>query len=246
MGEMATISERSQSFGAVAELYDRLRPSYPPGALDACLPRDARRVVDVGAGTGKLTAVLAGRGLAVVAVEPDQEMRAVLAVRLPDVDVRGGAAESMPLADGEVDAVLFGQAWHWADRERAALEAARVLAPDGTLAMLWNLSDDRVTWVAELERLTATGAGISQALDPPALAGFSPGRRADLAWAQAVRADELVELARTWSAVSTLPADARDRVLGAVRHLLATHPDLAGRSEVDLPYVCTTWTYRLR
>lgn len=236
--------ERSRSFGVQAELYDRLRPSYPAAALDAVLPRGAQRIADVGAGTGKLTAALAARGLAVIAVEPDAAMRAVLARRLPQVDVRGGAAEALPLSDGEVDAVLCAQAWHWTDPERAASEALRVLAPAGTLAMLWNLFDDRCAWVAALDRLAVTEACITGFPDPPALAGFAPGRRVDVAWRQTLSKDELVDLARTWSMVGTRPPAERDQVLACVRHLLSTHPDLAAGDTIELPYVCSTRTYR--
>ena len=177
---MAPPAERSRSFGAQAGLYDRLRPGYPAAALDAVLTHGVRRVADVGAGTGKLTAALAARGLAVIAVEPDAAMRAVLGRQRPQVDVRSGVAEAMTLADGEVDAVLFAQAWHWADPDRAAREALRVLTPGGTLGMLWNWLDDRVAWVAELNRLTVTDAGIVGFPDPPALAGFAAGRRVDV------------------------------------------------------------------
>jgi SAM-dependent methyltransferase len=244
MSVVTGLTERSRSFGAQAELYDRLRPGYPPGALDAVLPRGARHIADVGAGTGKLTAALAARGLAVIAVEPDAAMRAVLARRLPQVDVRGGAAEALPLSDGEVDAVLFAQAWHWTDPERAAGETLRVLARGGTLGMLWNLLDDGCAWVAELDRLTVTDACITGFPDPPALAGFTAGRRVDVAWRQTLSKYELVDLARTWSMVSTRPPAERDQVLGCVCHLLSTHPELAAQDTIDLPYVCTTRTYR--
>ncbi|MFT2689287.1 class I SAM-dependent methyltransferase [Clavibacter zhangzhiyongii] len=93
------------------------------------LPAGTRRVVDLGAGTGKLTRLLAARGLRVTAVEPDAEMRRVLAKASPDVDVVAGSGESMPLDDGEEDAVLVAQAWHWMDAGDAAREVGRVLRP---------------------------------------------------------------------------------------------------------------------
>jgi SAM-dependent methyltransferase len=244
MGVVTDASDRARSFGAQAELYDRLRPEYPPESLDAILPVGARRVADVGAGTGRLTAALLARGLAVIAVEPDAAMREVLVARRPEADVRAGAAEALPLADGEVDAVLFGQSWHWADRERAAGEALRVLAPGGTLAMLWNLHDDRVPWIAELERVIGSDAGITRFPDPPVLPGFAAGRRTDVAWQQTLTAEGLVDLTRTYSAVSTRPRVERDRVLDDVRRLLATTLGASGHDTIDVSYVCTTRAYR--
>jgi len=237
-------AERSRSFGAHADLYDRLRPGYPAAAVEAALPFGSRRVADVGAGTGKLTAVLLAEGLEVIAVEPDDAMRAVLADQLSGVDVRAGAAEQLPLFDAEVDAVLYAQAWHWAEPEPAAREARRVLAPGGTLAMLWNWLDDRVRWVAELNWLTHIDAGIIGFPDPPPLVGFAGGRRVDIAWRQTLSKAQLVDLVRTWSAVSTRPDTEREQVLCSVRHLLDHTSDLSGQDLVELPYVCSTRAYR--
>jgi SAM-dependent methyltransferase len=246
MPSSENLPERSRSFGLQADLYDRLRPGYPPAALDAVLAAGAKRVADIGAGTGKLTRALAARGLTVIAVEPDEAMRSVLAARVPAADVRAGAAEALPLGDGEVDAVAFAQSWHWVDAQTAAREAARVLVPGGLLAMLWNLPDDRVPWVEQLDRMTATMAGISRQPEAPALEGFGPARRVDVPWHLTLRPDDLVDLTRTWSSVITLgPAD-RERMLAAVRDLLATHAALAGRDEIAFPYVCTVRTYRLQ
>ncbi|MGH3804412.1 MAG: class I SAM-dependent methyltransferase [Pseudonocardiaceae bacterium] len=238
--------ERSQSFGAHAELYDRLRPGYPGRALDTILPDGARCVVDVGAGTGKLTAALVARGLDVIAVEPDDSMRAVLTSRVPEADVRAGCGESLPLTTASVDALLFAQSWHWVDSERTAGEAARVLRTGGTLAMLWNLYDDRVPWVADLKRITGIDAGLSDFHDLVAVTGFDFGSRVDIPWQQTLTSDQLADLTRTWSSVSVLPAAERDEVLEAVRLLLADHPVLAGQGQIELPLVCSTLSYRLR
>jgi SAM-dependent methyltransferase len=238
--------QRARSFGRIAALYDRLRPGYPSAAIDAILPQGALRVADIGAGTGKLTSQLVARGLDVVAVEPDAAMRDLLASRAPAADVRAGNAEALPLTDGEVDAVLFAQSWHWADATQAAREAARVLTAGGVLGMLWNIHDDRVSWVAELDEVADRRGTVrfTRFADPPALPGFADGRRCDVAWQHRVSPDELVELISTWSAVSTLPDADRDGVLAAVRNLLTIHPQLVGKSELAVPNVCVTWTYR--
>jgi SAM-dependent methyltransferase len=204
----------------------------------------ARRVVDVGAGTGKLTGVLVARGLEVVAVEPDDRMRTMLAAAVGQAVVRAGVAEQLPLRCSEVDAVLFGQAWHWADPARAAQEALRVLGRGGVLAMLWNLHDDRVGWVAELNRLTGSGAAITAFSDPPAIAGFGDGVRIDVSWRKSLRKAELIDLARTWSSVSTRPVSEQEQLLDDLKRLLETHPQLSARDIVELPYVCGTHAYR--
>ena len=95
-------------------------------------------MLDLGAGTGKLTRALADRYAHVIAVEPLDELRAILAERVPEADVRAGAAEKIPLADGEVDGVFAGQAFHWFANDTAVAEIARVLRPGGVLALLWN------------------------------------------------------------------------------------------------------------
>ncbi|HEY1702145.1 MAG TPA: class I SAM-dependent methyltransferase [Trebonia sp.] len=151
---------RGSSFGAAAEAYDEHRPGYPHDAIRWALqPATLRpagrdlaglKLLDLGAGTGKLTTRLAALGVCVTAVEPDAEMLAALARLLPSVPAYPGSAEAIPLPDGSVDAVLCGQSMHWFNLERALPEIARVLAPGGVLAGLWNSDDDRVEWVAGL------------------------------------------------------------------------------------------------
>ena len=132
-------------FGAGAAVYERARPSYPQEAIDWIVDRTglgrSRTVVDVGAGTGKLTRLLVATGARVIAVEPVAEMRAKLEEVLPGVEALDGTAESMPLADGTADVITAAQAFHWFDRERAFPELHRVLAPDGFLVLIWNSRD---------------------------------------------------------------------------------------------------------
>ncbi|MFS4506421.1 class I SAM-dependent methyltransferase [Clavibacter sp. Sh2141] len=225
------------SFGAVAAQYDRVRPGYPDAALAWMLPAGARRVVDLGAGTGKLTRLLAARGLRVTAVEPDPGMRAVLAEASPGVDVRAGSGESMPLDDGEEDAVLVAQAWHWMDAGDAAREAARVLRPGGLLGIVWNAMDLEVDWVRELDALLQPGGRSSgRAVEPGPFPGFGPVEHAAFPHVHRMAPEDLVALAGSISRVIVLPDDERARRLDDVRTLLAGHPDTAGRDELDLPY----------
>ena len=145
--------ERSLSFGSEAAAYERGRPSYPPESIDWLLPPGARDVLDLGAGTGKLTTRLVERGLDVVAVDPLAEMLELLSSALPDTPALLGTAEQIPLPDNSVDAVLVAQAWHWFDPQQAVAEVARVLRPGGRLGLVWNARDERLGWVKDLGRI---------------------------------------------------------------------------------------------
>ncbi|PZS40115.1 MAG: SAM-dependent methyltransferase [Pseudonocardiales bacterium] len=240
-------SRRALSFGARAELYDRVRPSYPPQVLPllfADLPAEPGRyrVADVGAGTGKLTTVLAAAGLDVEAVEPDPGMRAMLTARLPGIRVHAGRGEALPLPDCSVDAVVYGQAWHWVDDVAGGQEAARVLRPGGVLAMLWNYEDDTTGWIGELGRLV----GSPQSRDmpyAPALQRFGAVQVRGLSWSREQDVEALPDYALSHSAVSILPAQQREAVLVAVRRLTTEHPDLRGRDRVTVPTHLEYWIY---
>jgi ubiquinone/menaquinone biosynthesis C-methylase UbiE len=149
---VASRAERSRSFGSIAESYDRLRPSAPPAALDWIVPATARVVVDVAAGTGLLTRLLADRVPKVFAVEPDPRMREVLAERSPDVEVLDGTGESIPLPDASVDGLFVSSAWHWLHPDRALPEIARVLRDNGRLGVLWTSRDRNIEWIRALDR----------------------------------------------------------------------------------------------
>jgi SAM-dependent methyltransferase len=229
---------QASSFGAAAATYERGRPSYPSRAIDWLLPPGARRVLDLGAGTGKLTRLLRGRGLDVVAVEPSGGMREQLTRSVPGAEVRAGMAEDIPLDDGSVDAVLVAQAWHWVDPRRATGEVARVLVPGGQLGLLWNVRDEREDWVAQFGRIIHGDHSQDMAsAAPPVGPPFGPVERLDVAWRSHLSPDTVIDLAASRSYVITMPADERAAVLAAVRHLLDTHPALAGVADVVLPYV---------
>lgn len=135
------------SFGAVAAEYDRLRPTAPPEAISWLLPARRDVVVDLGAGTGLLARALAGQVGHVVAVEPDERMRAILAARSGDVTALTGRGEAIPLPDASADVVVVSSAWHWMDPAQAEPEIARVLRDDGRLAVLWTSRDPDIPWL---------------------------------------------------------------------------------------------------
>jgi SAM-dependent methyltransferase len=158
---------RRLSFGSVAADYDRYRPAPPPQALDWLIPPDATAVLDLAAGTGAVTRLLIGRAARVVAVEPDERMRAVLAARCPEAEVLEGRGEDIPLTDASVDAVVIASAWHWLDPERAVPEIARVLRPGGNLGVIRVSWDSRVPWVAEFNTLMREARGADRGPGAP-------------------------------------------------------------------------------
>jgi SAM-dependent methyltransferase len=227
---------RSLSFGAEAAAYERGRPSYPPDAIDWLLPAGARDVLDLGAGTGKLTARLVERGLDVVAVDPITEMLEVLRRSLPDTPALLGTAEEIPLADNNVDAVLVAQAWHWFDPARAIPEVARVLRPGGRLGLVWNTRDERLGWVRELGHIIGRdGDPVHDKVTLPE--PFTALQRHQVEWTNYLTPQALIDLVASRSYCTTSPAEVRTKTLDQVRDLLATHPALANAGGIALPYV---------
>jgi SAM-dependent methyltransferase len=227
---------RSLSFAAEAAAYERGRPSYPPEAIDWLLPGGARNVLDLGAGTGKLTTRLVERGLSVVAVDPIPEMLELLGDSLPDTPALLGTAEEIPLPDDSVDAVLVAQAWHWFDPTRAIPEVARVLRPGGRLGLVWNTRDERMGWVRNLGRIIGhEDDPFSNRVTLPA--PFVDLERHQVEWTNYLTPQALIDLVASRSYCITSPADVRTRTLEQVRELLATHPALANSTGLALPYV---------
>lgn len=233
---MSSPKARSLSFGSEAAAYERGRPSYPPETIDWLLPEGAHDVLDLGAGTGKLTTRLVERGLDVIAVDPIPEMLELLSNSLPDTPALLGTAEEIPLADNSVDAVLVAQAWHWFDPERAVKEVSRVLRPGGRLGLVWNTRDERSGWVKDLGRI------IGPEHDPfnnevTLAEPFGEIERHQVEWTSYLTPQALIDLVASRSYCITSPEKVRTRTLEQVRELLATHPALANSSGLALPYV---------
>ncbi|CRZ15819.1 class I SAM-dependent methyltransferase [Mycolicibacterium neworleansense] len=233
---MSSPKARSLSFGSEAAAYERGRPSYPPEAIDWLLPEGAHDVLDLGAGTGKLTTRLVERGLDVIAVDPIPEMLELLSNSLPDTPALLGTAEEIPLADNSVDAVLVAQAWHWFDPERAVKEVSRVLRPGGRLGLVWNTRDERLGWVKDLGRII--GPEHDPFTNEVTLAEpFGEIERHQVEWTSYLTPQALIDLVASRSYCITSPEKVRTRTLEQVRELLATHPALANSSGLALPYV---------
>ena len=237
----------------VAAGYDRGRPGYPAEAVEFALAplrgRPDLRAADVGAGTGKLTAVLCAAGVPTVAVEPAPGMRKVLKHLVSRAQVLAGSAEELPLPDASVDLVAVGQAFHWFEEDRALPELARVLRPGGRLALFYNSRDDAVPWVRALADLVGDHADHASAHRAEAPGPMGPFEPEDLRWftyQQELDASGLVELVGSRSYVIRLPEPERAALLARLAELARTHPALVGRQHFYLPYRSSVQRYRLR
>jgi SAM-dependent methyltransferase len=250
-----TVDPRAATgFAASAAAYDSARPAYPAAAVSRLARELGLRpdgvVLDLAAGTGKLTRELLPLAARVVAVEPSAAMRAALQANLPGVDALDGSAEAIPLPDATVHAVFVGQAFHWFAVPQASREIARVLTPGGGLALLWNRADWSARdhpWLPALDALLTPyrhAAGPFPAEDtwPQALAEtalFTPLRRAETTHEHRIHAEQLVELVASWSWIANLPEGQRAAVLGRVRDLVGDRRRLALRYRTEL-----FWTRR--
>lgn len=237
-------TSRARSFGTAATAYAEHRPGYPgtavAWALEPVAARTDLRLLDLAAGTGKLTGALLGHGT-VTAVEPDPSMLAELRSRHPGVDSVEGTAEEIPLLDASVDAVLVGQAWHWFDPERALAEIARVLRPGGVLAAMWNSDDTRVDWVhgfheAGAWKLPVARTGEGEDSRFPDHAAFGASEFAQFPNPVRTSVDGLVATLGTHSWALTAGPAERSSFSARVRAYLATRPETSA-GEFELPVV---------
>ncbi|WP_433788505.1 class I SAM-dependent methyltransferase [Actinoplanes sp. CA-252034] len=233
----------ASSFGIAAEAYERGRPPYPAEVVAWAVPPGAGRVLDLGAGTGKLTRVLLDAGFDVDAVEPSAQMRDRLAVSAGRAHILEGTGERVPLPDASVDAAVCAQAWHWVDPARVVPEMARVLRPGGTLSLIWNIRDHTEPWVAALDDVLHRHT--RQEIDTaPAVGGpFGEPERAEFRWRHTLDRAALLDMVASRSYVILLPDPDRRALLDGVLDLLDRH---GLGDQLHMPYVTRCTRVRLR
>lgn len=236
--------DHAHSFGAVADAYDRGRPTYPRAAA-AWLTADAPlSVLELGAGTGKLTEQLVALGHDVHATDPDAAMLARLEERLPGIRTSVAPAEEIPAGDRSYDVVVSAQAFHWFDLDTALPEIARVLRAGGLLSLVWNQRDERVPWVRRLGALIGTQDQLREpaaALDTSRL--FDEVEEAEFRFRQTIDRVSIRDLVLSRSNVATLPAADREAKLAEV---VAFYDDYGrGMDGMQLPYAARCFRTRV-
>lgn len=237
--------------------YDSVRPAYPDEAVAALIDaarsrrganapgRDGPlRAADIGAGTGKMSELLARAGLLVDAVEPSEAMRAQ-ASSVEGVTWHEGLAEETGLPNGAYDIVVFAQSWHWMDPERAGLEAARILAPGGVLAVVWNQMAVSIPWVHRLTRIMRSGDVHRPDKPPTPGGGFAPMTLTQVAWEDRMTPEEILALGTTRSSYIRSSEAGRARMQENLRWYLYDHLGHAPGEQVTIPYATLVWLTRL-
>lgn len=250
-----------------AGVYESSRPSYPLAAVaalaDALPLEQGRTVVDLGAGTGKFTRLLALTGAEVLAVEPVREMRERLAELLPGVAATGGTAEDTGLPDRCADAVVAAQSWHWFDVPAALAEVERLLRPGGALALVWNTYDTSVPWVRDFQDIYFRLAPRDLP-SPPLASGL--GEHHPGAWREAfahragwgqieerhwpnphsTTVADVVERMMSSSHIAVMDADAQARVRAEVESVLGAHDATRSSGAIEMPYTTDVYWTRYR
>lgn len=226
------------SFATVAQEYDKARPSYPEDAATWLIGSERATVVELGAGTGKLTELLVAAGHDVIATDPLPEMLARLRERVPGAHTAVASAERIPVASRSVDVVVCAQSFHWFNHPVALDEIARVLRTDGVLALVWNTRDEGIPWVRKLGKLIGSSAAESNKdLAGPARDSelFGDWTEREFRFWQSLRRDELADLVRSRSYVAVMPEHQREDLIARVGALYDDYG--RGPDGMQLPYL---------
>lgn len=233
--------ELAQGYLQDGERYERVRPGYPAECVDWLVPEPAVRAVDIGAGTGKFTRELVERCRNVTAVDPSEDMLAVLGRHLPSVSRITGTAEATGLADQSADVVIIAQAWHWCNPEAARAEAGRILVPGGRLGLVWNQLDVSVPWVHRLSRIMHAGDVFRPTYRPHLGTAFTDPKSLVVSWAQELSVPDILELARSRSYYQRASASIRAKVEGNLEWYLHEHLGHPADAVLELPYLTYCW-----
>ncbi|MDV8146462.1 class I SAM-dependent methyltransferase [Arthrobacter sp. B10-11] len=238
--------ELGQSFQDGGEHYDRVRPGYPADSADWLIGSVRRAggasdAADIGAGTGKFTALLVQRGLSVAAVDPSEDMLTQLRLVLPGVPASVGTAEATGLADEAFDVVSVAQAWHWCDPLPASTELARILRPGGVLGLLWNQLDTSVPWVHRLSRIMHAGDVHKPDFRPVVGPEFKELESHLTRWEDPVTTEDIIELAKSRSYYLAAGEGTRAKVLANLQWYLHEHLSHSPSDVLGLPYLTQTW-----
>ncbi|WDF32370.1 class I SAM-dependent methyltransferase [Arthrobacter agilis] len=221
--------------------YDRVRPGYPEAIADWLVPAHAREAVDVGAGTGLFTRALVDRGLDVTAVDPSEDMLAVLSTRLPSIPTVLGTAEETHLPAASADLLTLAQTWHWCDHAATVREAARVLRPGGTLALVWNQLDVAVPWVHRLSRIMHAGDVFSPDDRPDVGRLFGTPEDLLVRWTQELTLADVIDLARSRSYYRRATPALQSRVEANLDWYLTEYLAFPAGAILRLPYYTHAW-----
>lgn len=237
--------------------YGSVRPAYPDEAVaalvdaarrargaDASVQDGPLRAADIGAGTGKMSELLARAGLLVDAVEPSEAMRAQ-ASSIEGVTWHDGVAEQTGLPNDLYDIVVFAQSWHWVDSERAGLEVERILAPGGALGIVWNQMDVSIPWVHRLTRIMRSGDVHRPDKPPTPGGGFAPMTLTQVAWEDRMTPEQILTLGTTRSSYIRSSEAGRARMQENLRWYLYEHLGYAPGEQVTIPYTSLVWLTHL-
>lgn len=243
----------AEGYSVAAAHYEKGRPQYPP-EVDTWLRGDlalrkGKTALDLGSGTGKFLPHLRRTEATVIAVEPVAAMLVQLLDGHPGIEARQGSAEDIPLADASVDAVVCAQSFHWFASAEALDQIRRVLKAGGVLGLVWNIRDESVEWVSELRRIFDAYEGDAPRFHTqewrkvfPA-AGFSALSETRFLHGHTGAPEHvIIDRVLSTSFIAALPAAKRLSIAAQVRQLIASTPDLAGKSEVTMPYVTAAYS----